>query len=401
MKRFVWPVLQFLFGVGLVAALLWRVHNGRSTVEGVAEEGCSVETGAVYRATADSKVAVTVERYAAESRRVQCACALPPERAVAVCGDLVRRIGGTTQRIGLKELSARPAGLSALGSVLAVGVGNWLWLLVSFLAAVCTVVLCSWRWLVLLRAQEVHIGRRRAGELYLVGAFFSLLLPGATAGDLVKGWYVAREATGRRAEAATTVLLDRIMGFVGLIMVAAVVLVWQWPRFGAEPGFLAAAVGVALAAAAIGALVPVALSRRSFPDGRIGRILARVREAVRVALADRRALALAVLLSLGNHAAFLASEYAAVVAVGASLRPGEAVAGFMLVNVVAAMPVTPGGLGSREAACLVVLGWFGVAGESALAVSLLVYLWLVTIGMAGAVVWILDRPRRKGAQILA
>jgi uncharacterized membrane protein YbhN (UPF0104 family) len=69
------------------------------------------------------------------------------------------------------------------------------------------------------------------------------------------------------------------------------------------------------------------------------------------------------------------------------------------VNLVAALPVTPGGLGSREAACFVVLGWFGVRGELALAVSLLVYGWLVLIGIAGASVWMLERTRRNCADL--
>ncbi len=398
MKRLLCSVLQFLLGVGLVAGLLLKIHHGRSMVEGVAEEGSRVEVGAVYRAAADSRIAVTVERYVPESRRVECACAQPPDRAVALCETLVRRTGDTTQRVTFTGLTARPAGLSSLGSALAGAVGNWPWLLASLLAIVCTAFFCSWRWLVLLRGQGVAIGRRRAGELYLVGAFFSMLLPGATAGDLVKGWYVTRETAGRRAEAATTVLLDRIMGFVGLIILAAVVLVWQWARFGAEPVFRAAAICVAGAAAGIGALVPLALSRMPLPGGRIGELLARVREAARVALADRRTMAAAVLLSLGNHAALIAGEYAAAVAVGASLRPGEAVAGFLLVNLVAAMPLTPGGLGSREAASIVVLGWFGVQGELALATSLMVYMWLVLIGIAGAAVWALERPREHAEQ---
>jgi len=79
--------------------------------------------------------------------------------------------------------------------------------------------------------------------------------------------------------------------------------------------------------------------------------------------------------------------------VGVSLGPSDAAAAFLLVNIIAAVPVTPGGLGSREAACLVILGRFGVPGESALAISLLFYAWLLLIALAGAAVWAL---RRRG-----
>lgn len=397
MKRLAWSVLQFLLGVGLVGGLLWMIHHGRSTVVGVAEEGASVEVGVVYRAASDPSVSITVKRYDPESRRVEFDCTQPPDRAIILCGTLVRQ-EGEVRRVTLAGLTARPAGLTVLGLAFVGGVRNWPWLLVSLLAAISTAFFCSWRWLVLLRGQGVDIGGRRAGELFLVGAFFSMLLPGATSGDLVKGWYVTREAEGRKAEAATTVLLDRIMGIVGLIIFAAVVLAWQWPRFGAEPGFRGAAVCVAGAAAAIGALALLSLSRMPLPGGRIGELLARVRAAVRVALTDRRAMGGAILLSLGNHAALIASEYAAAVALGASLGPGEAATGFLLVNLVASVPLTPGGLGSREAASLVALGWFGVQSELAIAVSLTVYLWLVLIGVAGAMVWMIDRARAVNAE---
>jgi len=74
-------------------------------------------------------------------------------------------------------------------------------------------------------------------------------------------------------------------------------------------------------------------------------------------------------------------------ALGAHLTVGQALCGFLVVNVVAAIPVTPGGLGSREAACVLMLGRFGVPAETALATSLLIYAWLLLIGLSGAVIW--------------
>lgn len=393
MKRAIGPALQLVLGLSLIGALLWRVHHGRSIVEGVVSEGASLTTGVVYGSATDAKITVTVESFDPDSRRFRCSCALPVADAVAACTGLVSRQGDGGRRIGLRQVTARPAGLSALGASLAGGLDRWPWLLVSFVCVCMTVVLCIWRWRILLRSQGIPMAVFRATELYLVGAFFSLLLPGATAGDLVKGLYVAREAPGRRAEAATTVVLDRVFGLIALIAAAATVLAWQWPRLGAERIFRSAALAVGLAAVAMCGLVWLAFSRWSPPAGRFGAILARIRETTRVAFSDRRALVVCLLLSLGNHAALIAGEYAGAVAMGLTLQPGEAIAGFMLVNMVAALPITPGGLGAREAACFVVLGWFGVSGEAALAVSLMLYGWLVLIGLSGALVWAFEHIR--------
>lgn len=395
MKRLVWPAVQFAIGIGLVTALLWGIHRSRSTVEGVLDEGCGVNVGLVYSAQADHGVRVTVEAFSPETRRVTLSCGVPAKRAAGLCASISILRSQGEQVIAVRQISARSSGMSVLAAALSTGIGRWPWLLLSMLGVASTALFCCWRWLILLRAQGVDIGVRRAGELYLVGAFFSLLLPGAVSGDVVKGWYVSRDAAGgRRAEAATTVLLDRAIGLAALVLLAVLVLAWQWPRFGGEAGFRAAAAGVAAVAGAILALAVLSFSRWRLPGGRIGDLMGRVREVFRLALADRRVLAPAMLLSVVNHSVLIAAECAAAAAVGVRLDPGSAIAGFMLVNVVASLPVTPGGLGSREAACLVVLGWFGVPGESALAISLLIYAWIVLVALAGAAVWALRRHGR-------
>jgi uncharacterized membrane protein YbhN (UPF0104 family) len=391
-KRVAWPLLQFALGIGLVAALLWGIHRGRSTVEGVLDEGCGVAVGLVYGATKDHGVAVTVQSFSPETRRVTLSCGVPAERAAALCASISVLRSQGEHVIAVRQISARSSGLSAFAAALASGVARWPWLVVSLLAVASTVVFCSWRWLILLRAQGIGIGAVRAGELYLIGAFFSMLLPGAVSGDVVKGWYVTREAPGRRTEAAVTVLLDRVLGLVALVIFAALVLAWLWPRFHAEAGFRAALAGMAAVGVGVCAMVVAAFTRRALPDGRFGRVLTRIREVFRMAFADRRIMFAAILISLVNNVVIIGGEYAAAAAVGVSLRPSEAAAGFLLVNIIAAVPVTPGGLGSREAACMVILGWFGVPGESALAISLLFYAWLLLIALAGAAVWALRRP---------
>lgn len=398
MKRLVWPAVQFVIGIGLVAALLWGIHRSRSTVEGVLDGGIPFGVGFVYSAHADHGVKVTVQAFSEETRRITLSCNVPAERAAALCTSICYLRSQDEHVIAVRHVSARSSGLSALAAAFLTGVARWPWLLLSMLAVASTALFCCWRWFILLKAQGIDIGIRRAGELYLMGAFFSILLPGAVSGDLVKGWYVSRDAAGgRRAEAATTVLLDRAIGLAALVLLAVLVLAWQWPRFGGEAGFRAAAAGVAAVAGTIVVLAVFSFSRWSLPGGRIGDLMGRVREVFRLALADRRVLAPAMLLSIINHAALIAAECAAAAAVGVRLDPGSAIAGFMLVNIVASLPVTPGGLGSREAACLVVLGWFGVPGESAFAISLLTYGWILLIALAGGVVWALRRPGRAAA----
>ncbi len=77
------------------------------------------------------------------------------------------------------------------------------------------------RWQLLLKAVQLPIGFWPALRLTLVGNFFSLALPGAVTGDVVKVAYAARRHPGHAVELALVDVVDRIVGVAGLLCTAA------------------------------------------------------------------------------------------------------------------------------------------------------------------------------------
>lgn len=77
------------------------------------------------------------------------------------------------------------------------------------------------RWLLLLRARKMPVSFSKAFRLYMVGNFFNYCMPGSTGGDVVKAYYAAK-GSGRNADAVMSVVMDRIAGVVGLIMVGGI-----------------------------------------------------------------------------------------------------------------------------------------------------------------------------------
>jgi hypothetical protein len=91
-----------------------------------------------------------------------------------------------------------------------------------FLYLVPLQILAWGRWHLLLRAAKVQITWRESARLHLTGIFFNGFLPGGTGGDLVKGWYLVRGRNRTEAAAAVgTLVVDRITGLFGLIILAA------------------------------------------------------------------------------------------------------------------------------------------------------------------------------------
>jgi uncharacterized membrane protein YbhN (UPF0104 family) len=81
----------------------------------------------------------------------------------------------------------------------------------------------AWRWNLLLRAQEIRLPYRRAFGLTMIGLMFNVAIPGAVGGDLMKGYYITRANAGRRTSAATSILMDRLLGLLGLFLLAVLV----------------------------------------------------------------------------------------------------------------------------------------------------------------------------------
>jgi glycosyltransferase 2 family protein len=137
------------------------------------------------------------------------------------------------------------------------------WLLIAIGLYALSVVANTWRWHLLLRAQDVRLRRRTLLGSYLVGIFFNNFLPSNIGGDVMRIRDTAAPA-GSKTLAATIVLVDRILGLMGLILVAAIgaTLAGQeathldgvmWP-VGLWAGFTAALV----------AMIPVVLSPERF-----------------------------------------------------------------------------------------------------------------------------------------
>ncbi len=81
-------------------------------------------------------------------------------------------------------------------------------------------VLIGCRWWILLRSQSVVIELKPALRLHFLGLFYNNFMPGSVGGDLLKAWYVTKH-THKRFEAALSVFVDRIIGFLGMLCIAA------------------------------------------------------------------------------------------------------------------------------------------------------------------------------------
>lgn len=84
-------------------------------------------------------------------------------------------------------------------------------------------VVSSYRWQFLSAPLGFKLSLREFYDYYLIGMFFNLFLPGAIGGDMLRMHYLAKSANRKRREALLTLLAERGVGLVALMLLATTV----------------------------------------------------------------------------------------------------------------------------------------------------------------------------------
>ncbi len=118
---------------------------------------------------------------------------------------------------------------------LEVGIFTLVWLANPYLLILCvlifpaTFLITTIRWHKMLEALDIHIGLGRTFVLNMVGAFYSTFMPGSTGGDLLKAYYASKHTT-HRTRAVLSVIIDRVIGLLGLVVMGGVMASIQYWR---------------------------------------------------------------------------------------------------------------------------------------------------------------------------
>jgi uncharacterized membrane protein YbhN (UPF0104 family) len=118
---------------------------------------------------------------------------------------------------------------------LEVGIFTLVWLANPYLLILCllifpvTFLITTYRWHALLEALDIHIGLGRTFVLNMVGAFYNTFMPGSTGGDVLKAYYASKH-TNHRMRAVLSVIIDRVIGLLALIILGGVMASIQYWR---------------------------------------------------------------------------------------------------------------------------------------------------------------------------
>lgn len=97
----------------------------------------------------------------------------------------------------------------------------WSWFVIGILTYLAGLAILAARLLFVFRVQTIRLSFLESFYLGFVGLFFNLVFPSAVGGDIAKAYY-AYKHSGKKLASMTAVIMDRLMGFVALILMAIV-----------------------------------------------------------------------------------------------------------------------------------------------------------------------------------
>jgi uncharacterized membrane protein YbhN (UPF0104 family) len=102
-------------------------------------------------------------------------------------------------------------------------------LLAGVLVFQTSLILTYVRWYTLVRVIESRFTLRATLLLGFIGYVFNLVIPGAVGGDLIKAAYLVQMRI-RKTQAVASMVIDRILGLLGLFLLASIAgaVAWGW-----------------------------------------------------------------------------------------------------------------------------------------------------------------------------
>jgi len=258
------------------------------------------------------------------------------------------------------------------------------------------------RWHVLLRAAHVDARFWRAQKLAFIGLFFNNIIPGMTGGDLVKAIMVARDHPEQRPAAILSVIIDRIIGLLGLVLVAVGALLFQT---GPQYEEMAKKLHWILLAIAVGGVVMLSkkLRRLLLLDRLMNALpfaetLHKLDRAAMLFRSARWQLVYSVAVSLVIHGMILIVIGVLGRAIGITIPFLDFYTLAPLALIAASLPISPGGIGVGEMAFVFLFAKANVPGAQALTLSFSYRAVMMAVSLIGGVLMALQHekpPTRK------
>ena len=232
---------------------------------------------------------------------------------------------------------------------------DWRWLAAGLAVYGGVEALAVVRWKTLLDIQHFAIGWKQATGILFIGEFFLTFTPGLVGGDVARIYYLVRDQPEKKVDAFTVVFMDRVMGMLSLMFLAATILGTRYDWLSRAPvaAGLVKVVAVILGLGVVAVVASLVVARMGLLDRpEVPRYLHELATAFGQFPKDLPRTAVAFVTTLVSHLCYYGSFCCAALAVSRGVSPaptvGDVFSLMPIENTLTALPVSFAGVGLRE-----------------------------------------------------
>lgn len=264
--------------------------------------------------------------------------------------------------------------------------------ILALLVLTIEVLIANTRWRLILKQLGSNIAYFTALRYLWIGVFFNQALPSSIGGDAVRGYYLCKNEDYSISEATIGVLLDRVIGLLGLVLLVifTIPLIFESIVTPLTKWTILAIIIAALLAIIMSLIID--LIPNKFSQWKIMNGLVKFSSKGREVLFSFYGM-LSIILSLIIHLTFVFAAWLLAYGMGLDISLTGMLLIVPITNLLIALPISIAGWGIREGLFIAGLGYLNVSSDAALALSILYGLLMLVVSLPGLIDWILQKPK--------
>lgn len=301
--------------------------------------------------------------------------------------------------VGLMAFILTRAGIDALLQTFAQA--DWRWVALAMASATLAMVINVARWQLMLRGQGAQPPLLSLIRLYLIAMFFNNVLPSRLGADVVRAYGASLIGTTKTRSAAA-VLMDRLVGAISVLALGTAAILLSASDL--PTIYLQLIAGSsALSLLVLGVmlyrndrLAELRLRVLSWTEVSVFGLKVRPRlqaalDALRSYSRRRSVVVQGFLISLVANGFSMVNLFLYAQAVRADVGLGDVATVAPFILAIGLLPISPNGIGTVEAAMVILFGALGIDEHLALAIAILRRLTLLVLSLVGGVLYAVRR----------
>lgn len=224
-------------------------------------------------------------------------------------------------------------------------------------------------------------------QLYMIGTFFNLFMPGTVGGDFIKAYYLYQEDK-KKTEPLVSVFMERYMGLCALISIAFIGFIYGYDYI--SDSFITKLFYIIVLLFISGSFFVVFV-----PYEKVYIKLERARKSIKEYLFNFKTTLITYFLSLIVQGIGIVVVYLLGIGLSIPMEFKYYLIFIPIITVISMIPISLSGFGVREYSFFYLFSSFGISKEKSVGLSLMWFFTMIITGLIGMFFYILKKEEYK------